>query len=236
MYTDEELLPVSALQHLLFCPRQCALIHLEQAWVENRHTADGRLAHDRAHRSEGESRPGVRVARGLRLCEYELGLSGIADVVEFHQADADAPADQTILLPGRAGRWTVYPVEYKRGRPKKNPCDRVQLCAQALCLEAMLHVHIVEGALFYGRQRRRHAVAFDDSLRRQTREAVRALRELFTSGITPTANYEKKCETCSLLNLCLPAGHSQPKSAGAYVQRMICQTLPSKGDDSNANP
>lgn len=225
MYTDEELLPISALQHLLFCPRQCALIHLEQAWAENRHTVDGRLAHDRAHRNESESRPGVRVARGLRLCEYELGLSGMADVVEFHQADADTPIDQAMTLPGKSGRWTVYPVEYKRGRPKKNPCDRVQLCAQALCLEAMLGVHIPEGALFYGKQRRRHGVTFDDSLRRQTRETIRTLRELLTTGLTPSANYEKKCDTCSLLHLCLPVGQRQPKSANAYVQRMLRQTL-----------
>ena len=129
MFTEDNLLPISALQHLLFCERQCALIHLERAWQENRLTAEGRIMHERVHEGGDETRRDVRIVRGLRLRSLALGLVGIADVVEFHRA-ADG-----VAVPESAGTWRPFPVEYKRGRPKSEPWDAVQLCAQALCLE-----------------------------------------------------------------------------------------------------
>ena len=143
MYDEADYIMLSALQHYLYCPRQCALIHLEQVWAENRFTAEGRVLHERADSEEKARQGRVRTVRTLPIASARLGLSGQADVVEFH---ADG---------------SVYPVEYKRGRPKANRCDEVQLCAQALCLEEMLRLRIESGALFYGEKRRRKAVAFD---------------------------------------------------------------------------
>ena len=185
-YAESDLLPISALQHLLFCPRQCALIHNEQLWAENHLTAQGQVLHQKAHEPKHESRPGIRITRSLYLSSRALGLRGIADIVEFH----------------RDG--TIVPVEYKRGKPKANDCDRIQLCAQALCLEEMLDRPVPTGALFYGAKRRRTPVAFDDTLRQTTRDACSRLHALIVSGLTPTAIREPKCDACSLLELCLP--------------------------------
>ena len=161
MYTEDDLLPISAVQHWLFCPRQCALIYVEQAWAENRLTAQGRELHDRAHEGQAEMRAGVRIVRGLRLCSFHLGLTGQADVVELHRPEPGTPAGQQTAVPGVDGLWTVHPVEYKRGRPKPIDCDRAQLCAQAMCLEEMLGVAIPEASLFYGQPRRRESVVLD---------------------------------------------------------------------------
>ena len=149
---EDALIPLSALQHYLFCPRQCALIHVEQIWAENAATAEGRLLHERADAGGGETRPGVRIARGLALRSFALGVSGKADVVEFHDAR-------------RGERGRPFPVEYKRGKPKSHRADEVQLCAQAICLEEMFDTSIAAGALFYGVTRRRFAVVFDEDLR-----------------------------------------------------------------------
>jgi CRISPR-associated exonuclease Cas4 len=138
MYVEDDLLPISALQHLLFCERQCALIHVEQVWAENRLTVEGRHLHERVDGGEHETRGGLRTARALPIRSLRLGLAGRADVVEFHASE------------GAAGPPRVVPVEYKRGRPKSHRADEVQLCAQALCLEEMLGVHVAAGALFYG--------------------------------------------------------------------------------------
>jgi CRISPR-associated exonuclease Cas4 len=158
VFQEDDLLPISALQHLRFCERQWGLIHLEQQWEENRLTAEGRLLHDRVHDSGTEARPGVIVARSLHLRSLRLGLTGQADVVEFHQCRE--PQTGAIYLPGRAGSWRIFPVEYKRGRPKPESCDEIQLCAQALCLEEFFEVDVISGALFYGQTRRRVEVAF----------------------------------------------------------------------------
>lgn len=187
---QDNLIQLSALQHLIFCPRQCALIHIEQVWTENVFTAEGRLMHERAHEGGSETRGDVRTDRGLSLRSLRLGLSGKADVVEFHRQPD--------------GSWLPFPVEYKRGKPKAGDCDTVQLCAQAMCLEEMIDVQIPAGALFYGKTRRRLDVVFDDQLRRKTEEAARKTRELIESGVTPEPQFSKKCESCSLLGQCLP--------------------------------
>src|SRR5579859_4686917 len=149
MYSEEDLLPISALQHLAFCERQWALIHLEGVWAENQLTAEGRVIHDRAHEPGTESRGDVRVSRGLRLRSLRLGLSGIADVVEFHRCGRRGDTSgkglvaSGVALPSVSGSWAPFPVEYKRGRPKSGPFDEIQLCAQALCLEEMLGVPVL---------------------------------------------------------------------------------------------
>jgi CRISPR-associated exonuclease Cas4 len=187
---DNAFIPISALQHYLYCPRQCALIHLEQQWSENRQTAEGRLLHDRADTPATERRHGVRTVTAMPLSNAELSITGVADVVEFHaNADGEYP----------------YPEEYKRGKPKSHRADEVQLCAQAFCLEAMFDTRIKEGALFYGLPRRRHIVAFDATLRSLTLEVIHATHELFAKGLTPSAKFDsRRCDACSLLDLCGP--------------------------------
>ena len=217
MFSEDELLPISALQHLVFCERQWALIHLEQQWSENRLTAEGRILHDKAHSGEGESRGQLRIARGLRIHSLRLGLTGIADVVEFHRS----PDGGGISLTGTDGVWMPFPVEYKRGRPKPNQCDEIQLCAQALCLEEVLGAVIPRGALFYGSQHRRHEIPFDSSLRARTENLAVRLHELTDARRTPPAVYEKKCESCSLINLCLPKVTTGKKSVSRYLSSIL---------------
>ncbi|OPY12369.1 MAG: PD-(D/E)XK nuclease superfamily protein [Syntrophus sp. PtaB.Bin138] len=210
-YSEDDLLPLSALQHLLFCERQCALIHVEQTWVENLYTAEGRIMHERVDAGRSESRGDVRVVSGMPLRSLRLGLSGKADVVELHRESGET---------GEA-LWRPFPVEYKRGRPKKEAWDKVQLCAQAQCLEEMMQVGVPRGALFYGKTRRRVDVAFDADLRRKTEEAARRLHDLIASGVTPRAHYNEKCESCSFLSFCLPMVTDGSRSAARYLARVF---------------
>jgi len=220
MYSEDDLLPLSGLQHLVFCERQWALIHIEQIWSENRLTAEGRELHDRAHEARSESRPGLRIARGLRLRSLRLGLSGQADVVEFRAAAVG------ISLPGEDGLWQPLPVEYKRGRPKPDHCDQVQLCAQTLCLEEMFQGAIPAGALFYGRPRRRQDVAFSPTLRTETESLAARMHELYFASITPRASYSPKCEKCSLLGSCMP----KTLTGGQAVERYLARALAGDGE------
>ncbi len=225
-YSEDDLLPISALQHLAYCERQCALIHLEAAWAENVHTTEGRHLHERTHEGETRMEGEILVARGLRVRSLQLGLTGQADVVEFHP-DPEAG----ITLPRRKGRWRPFPVEYKRGRPKRGRMDEVQLCAQALCLEEMLGISVPEAALFYGRTRRRQAVLLDTSLREQTRGLARRLHELAASRRTPPAVYEKKkCEQCSLLEICLPRRTGSPAETEERFRRELKASLAMSGE------
>jgi CRISPR-associated exonuclease Cas4 len=204
---EEDLIPLSALQHYLYCPRQCALIHVERLWAENRQTAEGRLLHERADRPQVEQRHGVRTVTAMPLVNVQLGITGIADVVEFQSTDAGERA---------------YPVEYKRGRPKAHRADEVQLCAQALCLEAMLGQEVPEGALFYGKTRRRKTVLFDATLRQLTLETISATRELIESGQTPVAKYEpRRCDACSLIELCQPRLLGRRHSVDTWLRRQL---------------
>ena len=206
MYSEDDLLMLSALQHLLFCPRQCALIHIEQLWLENRLTAEGRILHERVHTAAKESRRKVRVEFDMPIRSLVLGLIGRADVVEFHLQDD--------------GEWRPYPVEYKRGRPKKDNSDRVQLCAQALCLEEMLAMEVPAGALYYGKKKRRSEVAFDEDLRQTTRETAHALHVLLDSRQTPPPRYSRRCENCSFIGLCLPKTVGKKNRVAGYMKRM----------------
>lgn len=203
----DDFIPLSALQHYLYCPRQCALIHLEQLWAESRYTAEGRLLHERADKPASEKRRGVRTVTAMTLVHRDLGITGIADIVEFHDGDTGEQP---------------YPVEYKRGGPKAHRADEVQLCAQALCLEAMFGASVPEGALYYGKTRRRKAVPFDDTLRRLTFDTITAIRTMLARGQTPLATYDpKRCDNCSLLDLCMPKMLGQPLSVRSWLAQQL---------------
>lgn len=238
MFTEDELRPISALQHLLFCERQVALIHIEQVWTENRFTVEGNQLHKKAHDGKPETRDGVRITRGLPLHSFRLGLVGQADVIQWkppaEQLGKHISLAQLIreATPAQRQAWTITPVEYKRGKPKRNDCDRVQLCAQALCLEEMLEVTIPTGDLFYGLKRRRIAVAFDQRLRETTARTAQRLHELLSAGVTPIATKEKKCDTCSLLPICMPS-IGKRASAKRYFDRNINEHLASNGPEEH---
>ena len=207
MYSIEDLIQLSALQHMVFCERQCALIHAEQTWTESGRTAEGRIMHERVHEESRESRGDVRIDYGVSLRSLRLGLIGKADVVEFHRRPD--------------GAWLPFPVEYKRGKPKADDCDKVQLCAQAICLEEMLSVAIPEGALFYGQTRHRLDVIFEEALRRKTEETAQKAHDLVASGRTPPPVYEKRCESCSLMAECLPKTIQKRRSVRNYLTRIL---------------
>lgn len=213
MFTEDDLLPISALQHLVYCDRQAALIHVERMWSENVHTVEGHHAHDQAHEAGGESRGSVRIVRALPLRSLAAGLVGVADVVEFHRSESGA------VLPGRTGYWRPFPIEYKKGKPKRHRADEVQLCAQALCLEEMFGVTVAEGALFYGKTKRRKQVVIDDALRSATLAAAVRFREIVEQRLTPPARWGPKCRQCSLIDDCRP--RAAEKSARRYLASMI---------------
>lgn len=204
---DAEPIPISALQHAVYCLRQAALIHLERVWAENRFTAEGHVFHG------ASAEPGTRKVRGVRretalpISSRRLGIAGVADIVEFH--------------PSAQGE-TPYPIEIKRGKPKLHRADEVQVCAQALCLEEMTGCRVPEGALFYGETKRRVTVRFDDELRRYTEETVTKLRDVFSTLQTPKATYRAdRCRACSLLELCRPKVTS--RAARSWRHRMVAE-------------
>lgn len=199
--TDPEAIPISALQHWRVCPRQCALIHIAGVWEENRLTAEGRLLHERVHQTGDEARGGVRTCRGLALTSERLGLVGQADAVEFRPG---APP---------------FPVEYKRGRPKKDSADALQLCAQALCLEEMLGVSVPAGAVFYGATRRRQDVPFTAGLRAEVEAAVSAIRALLLRGKIPPPTPNDRCRGCSLAAHCAAA----PRPVADYLREALAE-------------
>jgi CRISPR-associated exonuclease Cas4 len=205
---EDGLIALSALQHWLFCPRQAALIHVEQLWAEDRATAEGRLLHERVDAGRGEGRPGVRVARGVQLRSLSLGVTGKADVVEFHGVPS---------MP--------FPVEYKRGKPKPHRADEVQLCAQAICLEETIGAPVMEGALFYGQTRRRLLVAFDADLRTLTADVARQARTTLLAGITPPPVETPACGRCSLQALCQPSRLQDPPEIERWLTRRLNAAL-----------
>jgi CRISPR-associated exonuclease Cas4 len=205
-----DLIALSALQHYLFCPRQCALIHVEQAWAENAATAEGRVGHERVHSEGAESRRGIRTVTGMPLRSDRLGVTGIADVVELHRTPE--------------GSWRPFPVEHKRGRPKAHRADEVQLCAQAFALEEMFSVPIAEGALFYSQPRRRTPVVFDASVRSLTEDVATAARALVAAGSTPRMSYDRKrCDACSLIEICRPRITGATRSTEAWLAEQLAE-------------
>jgi len=209
-YSEDEFIQLSALQHFIFCKRQCALIHIEQLWLENRLTAEGRIMHEHVHGEHAECLANVRIVRGMLLHSFELGLSGKADVVEFHKTEG-------------SNKGIPFPVEYKRGKPKADDSDKVQLCAQALCLEEMMRVQITGGAVFYGRTRRRLDVAFDEDLRRKTKETAKQLHGFIEARKTPLPDYTPKCKSCSFIDECLPKAIGKRMPVMKYLLKKIAK-------------
>ncbi len=199
MYQDDDYLMLSGLQHFAYCRRQWALIHIEQQWSENERTVDGKLFHTVAHDGDRfEKRGDLLITRGLHIKSASLGLTGICDVVEFHRSGEGIP------LSSYDGLWQPYPVEYKKGMPKENDADILQLCAQAMCLEEMLLCTIPEGSLFYGETRRRTRVDFSEEIRDRVRMMAKEMHELWDKGYTPKVKIKKGCRACSLNEICMP--------------------------------
>ncbi len=219
---EDALIPLSALQHHLFCPRQCALIHVEQLWAEDGATAEGRILHERVDAGAGETRPGVRVARGIALRSTRLGVSGRADAVEFSGGGSLGPRDPRDPGEATGGRPPrPFPVEYKRGKPKPHRADEVQLCAQAICLEEMLGCAVPEGALFYGETRRRMPVPFDAELRALTARVAAEARAMLAAGRTPAPVKIPGCRRCSMEPLCWPSRLERPRPVAGWLAAQI---------------
>ena len=213
IYNEESFLQLSGLQHFKFCRRQWALIHVENQWAENYRTTDGAILHERAHNNElSESRVDLLITRDMRIFSPTLGISGACDVLEFHRCGTGIP------LRDRQGLWQPYPVEYKRGKPKQDTADALQLCAQAMCLEEMLCCGIPAGALYYGEIRRRTEITFSPELRQEVRTLLAQMHELYEKGRTPKVRPSKSCNACSLKELCLPK-LLRERSVSAYVRR-----------------
>lgn len=248
-FTDDELLSIRYLNDLLFCERRAALHINEQLWVHNRYTVEGTHAHQRVDRSRDSKTADGRTAHSLWLVSRRLGLIGKADTVEFlalenlaapPQDDAPESQDETRCTSepkpsADSIRGLVpYPVEFKRGRRRQWDRDDVQLCAQALCLEEMLGVAVPRGAIFHVKSKRRREVVFDDTLRELTEQTVHRLRELVALGRTPSAKYQKKCDDCSLNELCLPRALRPRATAARYLQQLT--EIPPDADETVDNP
>jgi len=199
MFTEDDFIQISALQHYVFCPRQCALIHVEDAWHENVFTTRGNILHEKVDTGTYETRGTTKTVRGLRIHSFRLGIVGRCDVVEFRASN------------GPKGPEEVLPVEFKSGEPKDDLSDKVQLCGQALCLEEMMNANVFKGAFFYGRIRRRVQVDINDELRKQTEEIIAAVRDIVTRKYVPVAEYSEKCRHCSLQGICMPKAMNNRK-------------------------
>lgn len=202
MYSEEDYIQLSAIQHYVFCPRQCALIHVHGIWDENMFTAKGKVMHEKVDSGEDESRGEKQILRSLNIYSRRLGLSGRCDVVEMLGREDSVP----------------YPVEYKSGKPKNDISDMAQLCAQALCLEEMMNRPVRKASLFYGKPRRRLEVEIDDELRRATEDIIKAIHKIINEKIIPDAKYEPKCDSCSLHDACMPEVTS--KKVNSYIEEL----------------
>lgn len=224
MYSEDELLMLSGIQHIVFCERQWALIHIEQAWAENVLTVEGHHLHERVD-DPFASESGVNkiIWRSLPLLTCQLGLYGRADVVELHPAVDDLA--NSITHAEKGGQWHLFPVEYKRGKPKSDSCDEVQLCAQSMCLEETYGVTIGSGALYYGETRHRHEVHFTTELRQQVIRYSDLMHQLYREGRTPPAVYAPKCKSCSLMNECMPKSMTGKNDVGLYLSQNLSDVL-----------
>lgn len=205
-YNEDDLLPLSGIQHFAYCERQWALIHVENQWVENLRTAEGRFLHQRVDNPYfTESRGDVKTVRSVPLLSKTLGLYGVADVIELHREAGDASSTKYSI------------VEYKRGKPKPDDRDEVQLCAQAICLEEMLNISLDFGYLYYGETKHRHKVEFDELLRTRVKTLAEKMHLLFLKGETPSAVKGKRCNNCSMVDICLPKLSRSGKKTETYM-------------------
>lgn len=215
-YKEEDYLMISGIQHFSFCRRQWALIHIEQQWDENLRTVEGNIFHKKAHDGySSEKRRDVIISRGMPVFSPALGISGVCDIVEFYRDDKKG-----ISLHGREGRYLVYPVEYKKGQPKEDEADVLQLAAQAMCLEEMLECEIEKGYLYYGEIRRRIEVWLDEKIRQQVRDTFEEMHHYYERRYTPKVKRTKACNACSLKDLCIPKLMKE-RSVKEYISKRI---------------
>jgi len=214
-FNEEEYLNLAGIQHYAFCPRQWALIHIEKQWQDNLRTVEGELLHKTAHDGQAfEKRGDILISRGMPVFSTSLGINGVCDVVEFHK-------DITgVELFGREGRYLPYPVEYKRGKPKDSDIDILQLTAQAMCIEEMLCFNVKTGYLYYGEIRHRQEVSITSEYRNKVRAVVEEMHMYYNRQYTPKVKLTKKCNLCSLKDLCIPS-LGRVRSVDNYIKNMI---------------
>lgn len=223
LYSEEDLLSLSGIQHFAFCERQWALIHLEQAWQENVLTVEGHHVHERVDDPfYNETRGDLRIVRSVPVLSRSLGLQGVADLVEFHRVKNSSR--DTVQLLDIVGYWVPRPVEFKRGKPKPDERDEVQLCAQAICIEEMMNTQIARGNLYYWQTRRKQAVEFTDTLRNRTKELAAQMHACFSAGTTPIAIPSKSCSNCSLKEACQPKLAKKRHSVPEYIRSVLTAT------------
>ena len=221
-YREEDFLSLSGIQHFMFCRRQWALIHIEQQWEDNLRTVEGHLMHKNAHDSlKTETRGEIIITRGLPVFSKELGVYGVCDVVELHRSD------EGVNLYGREGRYLPCPIEYKKGSPKENDMDRLQLAAQALCLEEMLCCTVKSAYLFYGETRHRTEVPITFELRRKVKSMFAEMHQYYSRRHTPKVRPAKQCKACSLKNICLPV-LCKNKRVDAFINQLIKEEIGEK--------
>lgn len=219
-YEDDDFLPISNIQHFAFCRRQWGLIRIEGVWQENFLTAQGRILHERVDDPWfNELRKNMIVGRSMPLISHRLGFQGVADLVEFREAESG------VEIKGRGGRWEIVPVEYKRGKPKDEECDALQLCVQAVCLEEMLGAHISRGEIFYGVIRRRTTIDFSPELRKRAEETAEEMHRIFEEGEIPAAKMQKGCKACSLMDVCSPQWDKLHNRVSRYIEEALGEEL-----------
>lgn len=225
LYPDDRLLMLSGIQHIAFCERQYALAYIEMQWAENVLTVEGKYLHEKVDDPmETDKRGNTITLRSVSLTSYKLGLYGRADVIEMIKG-GDGDIKNAIVVNQRPGIWKVIPVEYKRGKPKPDECDEVQLCAQAMCLEEMYGINIDKGFLYYGETRHRHEVEFSGPLRILVAVYAERMHELFEKGLSPSPVYKPHCKSCSLLDICLPKPLGRLDNVEAYLETILNQAV-----------
>ena len=218
MYTEDDMLMLSGIQHYMFCPRQWALIHIEQQWIDNRLTTEGHLLHQNVDNPEYRQKNGSNITlRSVAIASHILGLYGVTDAVELIPITEGENGIQHKYYPGM---WKVYPIEYKRGKPKNIPIDKVQLVAQAMCFEEMYNITINEGAIFYGETRHREFVIINDELRALVSKCAEDMHKLFQSKTIPKPREGKHCQNCSILDICMPKLHKS-LNVDNYLQKYL---------------
>lgn len=217
MYDDDDLLMLSGIQHFAFCERQWALIHIEQQWADNRLTVEGSWMHRRVDNPFETERQGSKVQlRSVSIKSYALGLYGIADMLELHPADDDTG----VPIPRYNGKWHILPIEYKHGKPKREPIDEVQLCAQAMCIEEMYDITLTTGCFYYGQTKRREYIEFTQELRQHVIELAQQMHQIYANGITPVAKYRNQCKSCSLIDQCFVSEFNKAASVHHYLKQI----------------
>lgn len=221
MYSEDDMLMLSGIQHFRFCPRQWALIHIEQQWDDNRFTIEGQILHEHVDDPFYRQKCGEQIIlRSVNIASRELGLYGISDVVELHPS---LSSEDSIMHPKYPGYWKPVVVEYKHGKPKKNEEDEVQLAAQTMCLEEMYSIRILHGAFFYGALRHRVYVDITEDLRNIVRQCARDMHELYSNAVIPKSDYDAKCKKCSLKNICLPEIGKKCTMVNTYLNKNLYQ-------------